>query len=81
MKVKDIVEYGMIDEPAPGQSRAAIRKTISTANNQNRRGLNRQKDANDNANISAQQAARAERRARKSPTGIPARLMQPESKQ
>ena len=77
MKVRDIVEYGMIDEPTPGQSRAAMRRTVSTQQNQIRRQTNRQKDANDNANIANQQAARSERRARKSPTGIPARLIHP----
>ena len=81
MKVRDIVEYGLIDEPAPGQRKAAIRRNTSTLANQTRRQMNRQKDANDNANIANQQAASSERRARKSPTGIPARLMQPESKQ
>ena len=81
MKVRDIVEYGMLDEPAQGTSKAAVRRNTSDVANQNKRMMNRQTDAATNATIAQQQASRQERRRRKAPTGIPARLMQPGGQQ
>lgn len=79
MKVKDIVEYGMLDEPAIGVSRAGNRNVASKTTNQNKRLQNRTTKANANNAIGQQQAQISQKRKKVAPTGIPARLMQPGS--
>lgn len=78
MKVRDIVEYGMTDEPAPGMSKARVRQDVANVVNSNRRIANRAQNANDETSIAQSHAARAEKRKRTSPTGIPSRLLNPQ---
>lgn len=80
MKVRDIVEYSTQDEPAYGTSRAAVRQQGADNANMNRRANNSAKNANDEANIQAQhQFHKQKRTARRIPTGIPARALQPQT--
>lgn len=80
MKVRDIVEYSMQDEPAYGTSRAAVRKQGTDAANANRRANNQARNANDEANVKAQQQYHKDKRvAKRVATGIPVRAMQPQT--
>jgi hypothetical protein len=75
MKVYDIIEaYGTNDEPAPGVSKAAVRKQTSDAINANKRANNSAEHQNAQANIQQQQGMRKEiRQQSKRATGIPNR--------
>lgn len=74
MKIRDIVEYGLVDEPAPNYSKARVRKDISNQQNATRRQTNRAADQNREFNIKQQQTAKdADRDVRRIPTGTPNR--------
>jgi len=79
MKIRDVVEagYGLIDDPATGVSKAAVRQQNLDISNKNIRSNNDAKNANDEANIKNSQAVYSEKRKRVTPTGIPARLLNP----
>lgn len=77
MKVRDIVEYGMIDEPQPGISNANVRKQTSNIANQTKRANNKAQHDQADYTIAQQQQMRSEKRKRVAPTGIPSRLLQP----
>ena len=80
MRLRDIVEaYGEIDEPAYGLSKAAVRQQTGDIYNQNKRANNQAQDANDEANIKAAQEYRGQLRKRLAPTGIPSRMLAPQS--
>jgi hypothetical protein len=80
MRLRDIVEaYGEIDEPAYGMSTAAVRQQAGDAANQNRRANDQAQDANAEANIKAAQEYRGQLRKRLAPTGIPSRMLAPQS--
>lgn len=80
MKVRDIVEYSMQDEPAYGTSRAAIRQQGTDMQNMNRRANNQARNANDEANVNAQQQYHKNKRvAKRVATGVPMRAMQPQA--
>lgn len=80
MRLRDIVEaYGEIDEPAYGMSTAAVRQQAGDIANQTRRANDQAKDANDEANIKAAQEYRGQLRKRLAPTGIPSRMLAPQS--
>jgi hypothetical protein len=79
MKVKDIVEYGMMDEPGGGASRASTRQATAKVVQTNKRITNKNSRSNTNANLANAQAARSQKRKTVSPTGIPARLLAPGS--
>lgn len=80
MKVRDIVEYSMQDEPSFGTSRAAVRQQGADAQNANRRANNQAKNAGDEANVQAQQQYHSQKRvAKRIATGIPMRAMQPQA--
>jgi len=80
MKVRDIVEYSMQDEPSYGTSRAAVRKQGTDASNANRRANNQARNANDEMNVKAQQQYHKDKRvAKRVATGIPVRAMQPQT--
>lgn len=74
MKIRDIVEYGLVDEPAPNYSKAQVRKDISNQQNAIRRQINRATDQNREFNIKQNQQSRdANRDVRRIPTGTPNR--------
>jgi hypothetical protein len=80
MKINDIIEYSMQDEPVYGTSRAAVRQQTANYTNATRRSNNRARNANDEANVKAQQQYHSQKRnARRVPTGIPARAMTPQA--
>jgi len=80
MRLRDIVEaYGQIDEPAYGMSTAVVRQQASDMANQTQRANNQAQDANADANIKAAQEYRGQLRKRLSPTGIPSRMLAPQS--
>ena len=78
MKVRDILEYGMIDEPAYGFSKTTSRTQAADMANQFKRQTNQVKNANDEANIKAAQEYHSQKRKRVAPTGIPARMLAPQ---
>jgi hypothetical protein len=79
MKVHDIIEYSMQDEPAYGVSRASVNKQNATATNMNRRANNQNKNANDEFGVKNQQQYHKQKRvARRVATGVPMRAMQPQ---
>lgn len=74
MKVRDIVEYGLVDEPAPNLSKAQLRKDRSNQPNLLKRQTNRADDQNREFNVKQNQQARdANRDVRRIPTGQPNR--------
>ena len=74
MKVRDIIEYGLVDEPAPNLSKAAIRKDRSNQTNLLKRQTNQIDDQNRELSIAQQQASRNQNRdVRRIPTGQPNR--------
>lgn len=74
MKIRDIVEYGLVDEPAPNLSKAQVRKDRSNQINLMKRQTNRADDQNREFNIKQNQQARdANRDVRRIPTGQPNR--------
>ena len=80
MRLRDIAEaYGQIDEPAAGLSKAAIRQQTSDMANQSQRANNQAQDANAEVNIKAAQDYRGQLRKRLAPTGIPSRMLAPQS--
>jgi hypothetical protein len=80
MRLRDIAEsYGQIDEPAAGLSKAAVRQQTGDMANQARRANNQAQDANDEATIKAAQEYRGQLRKRLAPTGIPSRMLAPQS--
>jgi hypothetical protein len=80
MRLRDITEaYGEIDEPAYGTSIAAVRQQSSDMANQAQRANDQAKDSNDEANIKAAQEYRGQLRKRLAPTGIPSRMLTPQS--
>ena len=80
MRLRDIAEsYGQVDEPAAGLSKAAVRQQTGDMANQARRANNQAQDANDEANIKAAQEYRGQLRKRLAPTGIPSRMLAPQS--
>lgn len=80
MRLRDIVEsYGEIDEPAYGMSKAAVRQQTGDIANQTKRANSQAQDANDEANIKAAQEYRGQLRKRLAPTGIPSRMLAPQS--
>ena len=81
MKVRDIVEYGMTDEPAPGVSKARVRQDAVTPINQTRRANAQNANAGAEQAIAQQQANISQKRKRVAPTGIPSRLLSPQPPQ
>ena len=80
MRLRDIVEaYGEIDEPAYGMSKAAVRQQTGDIANQTQRATGQAQDANAEANIKAAQEYRGQLRKRLAPTGIPSRMLAPQS--
>jgi hypothetical protein len=80
MRLRDIVEaYGEIDEPAYGMSKAAVRQQTGDIANQTQRANGQAQDANAEANIKAAQEYRGQLRKRLAPTGIPSRMLAPQS--
>ena len=80
MRLRDIVEaYGQIDEPAYGMSKAAVRQQTGDIANQTQRANGQAQDANAEANIKAAQEYRGQLRKRLAPTGIPSRMLAPQS--
>lgn len=80
MKVRDIIEYSMQDEPSYGTSRAAVRQQPADANNANKRVNNKNADGSREANVKAQQQYHKEKRvSRRVATGVPVRAMQPQT--
>ena len=80
MRLRDIVEaYGQIDEPAYGMSKAAVRQQTGDIANQTQRANGQAQDANAEANIKAAQEYRGQLRKRLVPTGIPSRMLAPQS--
>ena len=80
MRLRDIAEsYGQVDEPAAGLSKAAVRQQTGDMANQARRANNQAQDANDEATIKAAQEYRGQLRKRLAPTGIPSRMLAPQS--
>jgi hypothetical protein len=80
MRLRDIVEaYGEIDEPAYGMSKAAVRQQTGDIANQTQRANGQAQDANAEANIKAAQEYRGQLRKRLAPTGIPSRMLTPQS--
>ena len=80
MRLRDIVEaYGEIDEPAYGMSKAAVRQKTGDIANQTQRANGQAQDANAEANIKAAQEYRGQLRKRLAPTGIPSRMLAPQS--
>lgn len=75
MKVNDIIEsgYGL------RQGTAMSRSVNSKQTNQNIRINARTADANREAGVAQQHSYRSEKRRRKAPTGIPSRLLQPQT--
>lgn len=78
MKVRDILEYGMADEPLYGTSKAAVRAQSADFTNQIKRQTNQVQNANDEANIKAAHDYHSQKRKRVAPTGIPARMLAPQ---
>jgi hypothetical protein len=75
MKVNDIIEagYGLT------RGTAMARSAMATQTNQNIRANSRAEDSNREANIAQQHSYRSQKRKRVAPTGIPARLLQPQA--
>lgn len=78
MKISDIVEYGVMDEPSYGTSKAAIRAGISGQTNLMKRQNNQIKNDTDETNIKNMQSFYNQKRKQVAATGIPMRLMQPQ---
>ena len=83
MKITDIVsEYGLRDEPAYGTSKASVRQATAMNTNANKRANNKNADANRELNIANKSLQRRQNRLRiKKPTGIPARILNPQPAQ
>jgi hypothetical protein len=79
MKVRDILEYGMADEPVYGTSKAALRTQTTDMANQFKRQTNQAQNASDEANIKAAHDYHSQKRKRVVPTGIPARMLAPQT--
>lgn len=79
MKVRDILEYGMADEPVYGTSKAQARKQSADIGNQFIRQTNQAQNSSDEANIKAAHDFHSQKRKRIAPTGIPARLLAPQT--
>lgn len=74
MKINDIIEYSMQDEPVYGTSRATARQQAANYQNSNRRYNNRIKNSGDEANVKAQQQYHSQKRTSKRvATGVPVR--------
>lgn len=74
MKINDIIEYSIQDEPVYGTSRAAVRQQTANYQNSTRRANNQTRNANDEANVKAQQQYHSQKRTYKRvATGVPVR--------
>lgn len=74
MKIRDIVEYGQVDEPAANYSKARVRHDVSKQTNNIRRQTSSTQNQNREFNIKQQQKNRdANRDVRRIPTGTPNR--------
>jgi hypothetical protein len=80
MKIRDIIErYGLADEPAQNVSKAIYRKTSDDNNNQAKRAADQSQNSYDEYTLKQTQAIGDQiRDQQRRPTGIPARLLQPQ---
>ena len=83
MKITDIVsEYGLRDEPAYGTSKASVRQATAMNTNANKRVNNKNADVNRELTIANKSLQRRQNRLSiKKPTGIPARILNPQPAQ